>query len=189
MKSTLPLFLSLCQSVSLSLVYVSLFAFTMVSLSHVFRYVQTQLRTQHTGASQRHPAVTDQIKRVLKHTALSWVMWLHTHKLSETMSSIYTHADMWLSDKVRPDSPSLQEGRPRVSACASWDSDFWMTSQDNRQKTQQITDPVPVQISHVFYLFKEQKNWFIVSYFGPFMRQTGRFIVLTELYEAYCPYF
>ncbi len=124
MKSTLPLFLSLCQSVSLSLVYVSLFAFTMVSLSHIFRYVQTQLRTQHTGASRRHPAVSDQIKRVLKHTALSWVMRLHTHKLSETMSSIYTHADMWLSDKVRPDSPSLQEGRPRVSACASWDSDF-----------------------------------------------------------------
>ncbi len=86
-------------------------------------------------------------------------MRLHAHKLSETMSSIYTHAGMWLSDKVRPDSPSLQEGRPCVSACASWDSDFWMTLQDNRHKTQQITEQiplshVPVQISHIFYLFK-----------------------------------
>ncbi len=55
MKSTLPLFLSLCQSVSLSLSFVSLFAFTMVSLSHVFRYVQTQLRTQHTGRQSKAP--------------------------------------------------------------------------------------------------------------------------------------
>lgn len=62
MKSTLPLFLSLCQSVCLSLLFVSCLRlpwFHCLTFSDTCKHNYT-LNTR--GASRRHPAVTDQIK-------------------------------------------------------------------------------------------------------------------------------
>lgn len=58
--SCLSFSLSLSVSLSLFLMFRCL-RLNMISLSHVFRYVQTQLYTR--GASRRHPAVTDKIKK------------------------------------------------------------------------------------------------------------------------------
>ncbi len=146
-SASLSLSLSVC--LSLSRLCFAVCVYHGFTVSHF--QIRTNTITHSTHGRQSKAPCSERSNKTGAQTALSWVMRLHTHTNSQKQCLLFTHTltcdSLIKSDQIHLPFRKAVRVFPRVRAEIR-------TSQDNRHKTQQITEHVPVQISHIFYLFK-----------------------------------
>ncbi len=146
-SASLSLSLSVC--LSLSRLCLAVCVYHGFTVSHF--QIRTNTITHSTHGRQSKAPCSERSNKTGAQTDLSWVMRLHTHTNSQKQCLLFTHTltcdSLIKSDQIHLPFRKAVRVFPRVRAEIR-------TSQDNRHKTQQITEHVPVQISHIFLSFQ-----------------------------------